>query len=70
MSGFDCMQGKIPEDPRSKCPTCGIPNKCGVEMGKGICWCFNYPAIENMNSKDTSQCVCESCYKKELDAAI
>ena len=66
MTGFNCEQGKIPEDPRSKCPECGVPNKCGMEAGKGICWCFNLPAIENMNSKDTSECLCESCLKKLL----
>jgi hypothetical protein len=69
MAGFDCMQGKIPDKPRSTCPKCGVPNKCGIDAGKGSCWCFMYPPIEHMNMKDTDTCLCESCLKEEMNKA-
>lgn len=70
MSQFNCDQfpnGKVPQDPRSKCPECGLPNKCGVEEGKGTCWCFSFPTVEHLTVKDTTECLCQSCLKKELD---
>ena len=58
--------GNVPKDPRSKCPNCGLPNKCGVEMGKGFCWCFNYPKLDKV-IPDGEDCLCESCFKKKLE---
>ena len=51
--------------PTSRCPHCGAENKCGVEAGKGFCWCFELPSktLENKVTDD-SQCLCRSCLEK------
>jgi hypothetical protein len=70
MPGFPSHQfpgGRSPEPAaKSYCPLCGLPNKCGVEEGKGFCWCMSYPAVEHLTVKDTETCICESCLKKEM----
>jgi len=57
---------KAPVDPRPKCSnkSCGLPSNCAVEAGKGTCWCFQYPNLEN--PKYSGECMCESCLKKAL----
>jgi hypothetical protein len=57
-------KGKGFVDNRPKCTECGLPNKCGVALGKGTCWCFQYPNIEM--DKDSDVCLCESCLKKKV----
>ena len=49
----------------SKCPSCGLPNKCGLELGKGTCWCFTYPPLGKIPQQETDKCLCESCFKKK-----
>ena len=64
---FNCNMfpdGKGIKDTRSKCPKCGVPNKCGVEAGKGTCWCFMYPKVEMDRNEDT--CLCETCLKEHI----
>jgi hypothetical protein len=55
-----------PRDVRSTCSLCGLPNKCGIELGKGTCWCFSYPALGPLASIDQDKCICESCLQKKL----
>jgi len=43
----------------SKCPRCGQNNKCGLEAGKSICWCFHKKRLER---EDDDICYCEKCY--------
>lgn len=62
-------QGSIPKIVnQSLCPKCGLPNKCGVELGKGTCWCFGYPKLENSKYEETNQCLCERCLRIELNS--
>lgn len=63
---FNCDQGKVFQDPRPKCPKCGLPNKCGIADGKRYCWCFGYPKIDIVIG-DGDECLCESCLKKILE---
>ncbi len=57
-----------PKDVRSTCPSCGLPNKCGVELGKGTCWCFSYPSLGPISTIDQDKCLCESCMKKQFES--
>ena len=56
----------VPKDVRSTC-ACGMPNKCGMEQGNGTCWCFSYPALGPLSAIDQDKCLCESCFKKQLE---
>jgi hypothetical protein len=60
----------IPVDNRPTCPQCGLPNKCGMEAGKGSCWCFSYPSLGPLSSIDQDKCICESCFKKKLNNTL
>lgn len=63
---FYCDQfpdGKKPKDV-SRCPECGLPNKCGVDAGKGTCWCFRKERIKDHYNDD--HCYCESCLDKKI----
>ena len=48
---------------QSKCPECGLSNKCAIEAGKSAstCWCMeelpkNYSVNEN-------SCYCRACHR-------
>jgi SAM-dependent methyltransferase len=48
------------------CPLCGEANRCGVALGKGVCWCFSTPVphavIEQIPEEYRGRaCVCEPC---------
>lgn len=65
---FNCSQfppGKGVTDNQSKCPECGLPNKCGLEEGKGTCWCFQFPKVDII--RDSSTCLCRRCLQKVAD---
>ena len=70
MRKINCAQfpkGKEPKIPDvSRCPVkgCGLPNKCQVEEGKGTCWCFQYPKVEDPDLSDA--CMCEEHLKEKL----
>jgi hypothetical protein len=47
------------------CQLCQKKFNCWVEKGKGICWCFMYPPLEDtLPNKDI--CICEPCYERKV----
>ena len=51
---------------RARCPLCGETNGCGMEAGKGTCWCMalKIPAevLERVPAEARNEaCVCERC---------
>jgi hypothetical protein len=51
---------------KSKCPKCGAINKCGMENGKGTCWCFSLP-IAKIADGDHSNCYCQHCLEAQIN---
>lgn len=51
----------------SKCPNCGVDNKCAMEAGKSAsaCWCMGVPVTGELSG---DQCLCRSCLSKAKSA--
>ncbi|MCP5327411.1 MAG: cysteine-rich CWC family protein [Sinobacteraceae bacterium] len=48
------------------CPLCGRGNDCGVEAGRGNCWCFSTGVPEDLletlpEELRMEACICASC---------
>lgn len=54
------------QHPRSYCPSCGIPNKCAIELGKSssTCWCMTTEKTYNPDTQYDA-CMCKFCLTKE-----
>jgi len=54
----------------SKCWICERAFFCGIEQGKGSCWCFDKPRLPLESAlpefKDASRCLCPMCYELQL----
>ena len=48
----------------TECISCSKDFYCGVEAGKGTCWCFMYCRLDDALLSDG--CFCEDCLAKEL----
>lgn len=49
---------------KSKCPECGVPNQCAIEVGKSAsaCWCMAFPPSE-LEVNDEKSCLCQDCLR-------
>lgn len=58
----------------SLCPSCGVPNKCSMEMGKSasLCWCMSVSIVPSV-PLGVEQCLCRKCLldeEKPLDTTL
>lgn len=51
---------------KKRCPLCGERNDCGVEAGRGNCWCFSERVPEDLLEALPEEirmeaCICAAC---------
>lgn len=49
---------------KETCPGCGLPNKCGIEAGKGTYWCFSETRMDANQVDFDKSCFCVTCLRK------
>ncbi|HTQ73929.1 MAG TPA: cysteine-rich CWC family protein [Burkholderiales bacterium] len=42
----------------SRCPGCGSEFECGMQVGRGRCWCKDVPSLPNPGG---TACYCPRC---------
>jgi hypothetical protein len=47
------------------CPRCGVRFSCGVEDGRGECWCMKRPALP-LEPGAAGGCLCPACFDRAL----
>lgn len=62
-------------DGNSKCPKCGVSNKCAVKLGKSIsaCWCAGLPPLGGEvieNACLCRKCLVEACAKQKRSLVL